>query len=572
MLTRLELLTLVLVPLLLAGCPSATWSGSSTGDDAAVEEIEGTETGDDATADDDATTGDDDQTTGDGSDDNADADDDATTSSGSALSIGGRIDPGQTSKRRPRAEATEEFPYTVIVQSDATGALYRGETNADGDFKVEIPDAEAGNSFAVTILGPDGRAVGPVLIEQNDDQGVTGLALEKKASLGTIELPADPATGPILMGADGDADGQADPGLFTRLNADGAPLGLANFGKGDDAQAAGAVESKVDGDKDGLIDILDADDDGDGTVDDFDTESDASSKPSDYRVNFFMNLKINAENASTYYDGAATDVVSRLATDTVITFEVLMEPSATRTITDAHLLETPGPAYLPIATKQNGPSGTGLWKDFGYAFDERSDRWDAFAVPNEEMQAGDTFTLEVSFSDGTTEPYSRMINYVFKNIPKLMQYGISGSLAAFDVNSTTVNGTSSKPIVIDTTQDLELVFEPPPDETGTPIEGMDYSFQFFYMDSSGAQIQNIDSNATWPTPIPGHDQTTYWVRSAELGSLATDSTYTVTLPSELFVATVTQTDGTPVTVGQFKIDITAESPTGNAAIMLVFAQ
>jgi len=46
----------------------------------------------------------------------------------------------------------------------------------------------------------------------------------------------------------------------------------------------------------------------------------------------------------------------------------------------------------------------------------------------------------------------------------------------------------------------------------------------------------------------------------------------VTLPKELFVATVTQTDGTPVAVNQFKIDITAESPTGNAAIMLVFSQ
>ena len=569
--TRLELLALVLIPLLLAGCPNTTWSGSGASDGLAVAETESTETGADADTNEDATaTDDDDHATGDGSDETGE--DEATTSSGSGLSIGGRIDPGQAAKRRPRAQTAEEFPYTVIAQSDATGTLYRGETNADGDFKIEIPDDEAGHSFVVTILGPDGRAVGPILIEQKGDQGVTGLALEKEAKFGTIELPADPATAPILMGADGDADGQADPALFARLNADGAPLGLAHFGKGEDAQAAGAVESTVDGDKDGLIDILDADDDGDGIVDDFDTESDASSKPSDYRVNFFMNLKINAENASTYYDGAATDVVSRLATDTVITFEVLIEPSATRAITDAHLLETPGPAYLPIATKQNSPSGTGLWKDFGYAFDERSDRWDAFAVPNEEMQAGDTFTLEVSFSDGTTEQYSRMINYVFKNIPKLMQYGTSGSLTAFDVNSTSINGTSSQPILIDTTQDLVLVFEPPPDETGAPIESMDYSFQFFYMDSSGAQIQNIDSHATWPTPIAGHDQTTYWVRSADLGSLATDSTYTVTLPKELFVATVTQTDGTPVAVNQFKIDITAESPTGNAAIMLVFSQ
>jgi hypothetical protein len=493
------------------------------------------------------------------------------TPSGSAT-LRGRISPGQVAKVRPRMQG-EAYPFTVVAQSDQTGEILRAETGPEGDFEIDIPGEEVGNSFMVTILGPDGRAVGPVLFGQAGDTGITGLAMQRDADLGTVELPYDPTAQPIQPGSDGDADDLADPAIVARLNEGGAPIGLASHGKGEESVAdQPKAEGATDADQDGLIDIFDADDDGNGIVDDFDTGGDAGAVPPDVRANFFMNLKIQAELAPTYYAGTPDEVAARLAQDTVITFEVMTEPNATRAITSARLLETPGPAYLTAATTTgSGSGGPSLWADSAYAFNRESDRFDVFVCPNAVMDAGDSFTVEITFDDSTVEQYCRMINYVFKNIPKLVQYGPPGNLTAFDVTDPGVNGTWNGPIPVDGTQDLVLVFEPPPDETGTPITGMDYSFQMFYYGNDAAQLNSdIDAQATWPTPVPGLDRATYRVRADELGDLSADGTYGVTLPIEVFPDTLILNSGQQVAVEAYKIDITAEAPTGNAAIMLAF--
>lgn len=497
---------------------------------------------------------------------------------GGPVTLSGKLNPGQAAKSRPQMQAQQqEYPFTVVAQSDQTGTVYRVETDTDGAFELELPAAEAGNSFVVTILGPDGRAVGPVIVGTEGDSGVTGLALERDANLGTLDLPDDPTASPIVPGADGDAGGLADPNLTTRLNDEGAPLGLASVGKGGEtATAQVRTGGQADTDQDGLIDLLDADDDGDGVVDDFDKGDEWIGAPSDIHVNFFMNLKVQAAEAQTYYAGTEEEIAAALSQQTVITFEVLSEPGATRTITGAHLLETPGPAYLATATLlgQGWPGAPQLWRDAGYAFTEQSDRFDAFVVPNAVMNAGDTFTLEVTFDDDSTEQVSRMINYVFKNIPALVNYGTPTTRVPFDITDPTANGTPEAPLSFDGTQDLALEFRPPPDETGAPITGMTCSFGFFFNDGDGQQLNaNIDVAATWPTAIPGWEHgTSFEVTAEQLGELSEDGTYTVILPKELFVDEVVLTGGGTTPVASYKIDIGTVAPTGNAAVMLVFVK
>ncbi|MBN2563076.1 MAG: hypothetical protein JXQ75_19295 [Phycisphaerae bacterium] len=465
--------------------------------------------------------------------------------------------------------------YAVIAQSDETGEIYRAETDASGSFELDIPASETGNSFMVTILGSDGRAVGPVLFGTADGEGLTGLAMDRDANLGTINLPANPDQQALNPGSDGDVADLVDSDLSVRLDGNGIPVGLASVGKGDEARGQSDAQRGTDKDEDGLIDMLDADDDGDGIVDDFDGDGAGSGAPADVRVNFFMNLKISAEQAETYYSGSDAEISAALSTDTVITFEAMMEPGATRSITAVELLETPGPTYLPDADKtddsEHGLAHTN-WASIDYAFDEVTDRFEAFVRPNDEMDAGDTFTAEVSFDDGTTEQHARMINYVFKNIPKLLQYGVSGTLTDFDVTDATVNGTPEKPILFDGTQDLVLVFNPPPDETGAYLTGCDYTFQIFYeAEGDGRQLNGeMDAAATWATSPTGFESErgTFVVANSDL-TLSAASTYTVTLPKEIFPTTV-ETDSGTVTVASYKIDITAEAPTGNAAIMLGF--
>jgi hypothetical protein len=495
-------------------------------------------------------------------------DDDVAT--GTTLT-GWILSPGAT-KFAPRAQEQEDR-YTVIAQSKETGTTYRAETDGDGQFALELSEDQEGNSFMVTILGPDGRAVGPVLFGESDGEGLTGLAPEGETSLGTIELPEDPTTTPIEPGPDGDAADFVDPSLTARLDDNGVPVGLASHGKGQDAQREdGGVQQAVDGDQDGLIDVFDADDDGDGVVDDFDGNGDVGGIPDDLIVNFFMNLKIGAENASAYYEGTESELEAALGVGTGITFEVMTGPGAVRTITGAHLLKSPAPSYLPDADMMTDGQ-VELWTDSGYAFSDSDDRFEAFVRPNAVMDAGDTFTVEVEFDDDTTGQYSRMINYVFKNIPKLVQYGSPGALQNFDISNPGENGTPNQPIHFDGTQDLVLVFNPPPDETGAYLTALDYSFQLFYhATDDGSQLNGeIDVEATWPTPPSGFQRTTYWVDAEDL-ALSADDTYTATLPAELFPDTVHTLAGVDEAVWYYKIDITAESPSGNAAIMLAFVK
>jgi hypothetical protein len=88
----------------------------------------------------------------------------------------------------------------------------------------------------------------------------------------------------------------------------------------------------------------------------------------------------------------------------------------------------------------------------------------------------------------------------------------------------------------------------------------------------GGQLNgNIDKAATWPTPPPGFqtNNLSYYVRSADL-TLSGSDTYTFTVPKEVFPSNVQLNGGGSSPVGYYKIDITAEAPTGNAAIMVIF--
>ncbi len=492
------------------------------------------------------------------------------------VALRGRLNPAQATKPRARLQATDdaEHPYTIVAQSDQTGKLYRTQTDTDGDFELPIPPDEVGNTFVVTILGPDGRAVGPVVLKTTGQQGVTGLDLQRDADLGTINLPANPDAQPITPGPDGDAAALADPSVTARLREDGVPLGSGCLGKGTTAQAAERrATGHADIDRDGLIDLFDADDDGDGLLDDLDKGDEWSGVPADIRVNFFMNLKVHAQLAPVFYFGTAAQIAEALATHTVITFEVLSEPGARRAIAAANLLETPGPAYLPQAQLLGRFE---RWRDSGYALQRSAGRFEAFVVPLAVMNAGDTFTLRVTFDDGATVEVARMINYVFKSIPALVRYGAPDALSTFDVTHPTANGCPWAPLRFDATRDLVLVFRPPPDETGAPLTGTDYAFDIFFNRTDGAQLNaDIDAAATWPAAIAGwgeNNSLSYRVRAANMGTLSADGTYTVRLPRQIFVSQVALRGGGTADVASYQIDIAAVVPTGNAALLLTFAR
>lgn len=270
----------------------------------------------------------------------------------------GRLAPGQAAKVRAHAQSTE-YPYTVLAQSNQTGEIYRDETNASGDFAIDLPDNEAGNTFVVTILGPDGHAVGPVVFGASGSDGVTGVRPAGDTSLGTLNLPDDPSAAPIQCGTDADTDltNLLDQDVKARLNEHGAPVGLDSVGKGAAADnLSGSGNGLADADRDGLIDILDADNDGNGVVDEFEQHSSDSGVPTDIDFRPYTTVYCAADAASVMYNGTPAQVQqTRIENNNIVFF---LNSTGTRQIASARILESPAPAYLEqMEVSGNGDGG-----------------------------------------------------------------------------------------------------------------------------------------------------------------------------------------------------------------------
>lgn len=478
--------------------------------------------------------------------------------------ISGAIRSHESGQTAPGADA-----YTVFIASDTTGEIYSADVDGQGEFRYDLPDSEAGSTFIVTIADSLGKSLGPVLFDNNGSTGVKPIGT---ATLGVIELPTDPNDAPITPGPGTNTAAMIASTIQTRLDPNGVPVGVQSKGKGEAAETALPASGKVDIDRDGLIAIFDADDDGDGIVDDFDS---SSSSRSDIRVNFFMNLKISAEDASTYYEGTTAAIEAARAVDTIITFEVIDDdPNEGSSLASVTMYETPNPAYIPTSDLQTEDGGLQYnpWSDTNFAFEEATDRFQAFVRPNDLMEAGDTFRIAVTYEDGVGFSTWRMINFVFTNIPKLIKFGSPLGLTPFDIANTTINGTPSKPIRFDNTRDLVLEFEPPVDETGSPLTDIpQYKCQVFYIDENGDQINgNIDVDATFGALPNGVTTNLAYVVDTSSLTYSADGTYEITIPMELFPDSVTQKDSSTENVDYFKVDLTAESDGGNAAIMLSF--
>lgn len=489
-----------------------------------------------------------------------------STSDDAAFGVSGRISASAAAKARARLDGTDsESGFMVVAASNETQEIYTAITDDSGDFKIDLPDTEKGSTFIFTIVNPDGRAAGPVLV---DESGTTGVTMESHASFGLVQLPDDPDGAPILAGADGDVADQADPNVGARLDAHGVPIGVPSLGKGADAQGAPSANAAeaLDSDRDGLIDIFDADNDGNGVVDDFEAATDKGAIRPDagYHVNFFTNLKISGSDATVYYGSDAAAIDAAVAEQTVVTFEVVPDAGATKTITGVRLASSPAPSYLADFDLMTD-AGSGLsyqnWKSLDYRFSYSGDRWQAFAVPHAVMNAGDTFAVVVEFDDGTAVKTTRMINYVFKNIPQLVNSGTPGSLTPY----------SSGDVAFDAAQDLVLEFKPPVDETGAALTGMDYFFEVFFQDATHAQINDIDVDVTWPTLPANFNGQFYFVSRDSLSALSSHGTFTVTLPKEIFAAAVVKNDSTSVAVMGYQVDIAAQNG-GNAALKLNYVK
>lgn len=496
------------------------------------------------------------------------ANDTNSYASSTGLSLSGTI--SAPAKYRARSEDKgDAATFGVVLQSVETQETYQGTTDASGNFAVDLPQTEKGSTFMVTIVNPDGQSMGTMVFgKDNSGMGLTGVSVLGDASLGTIDVPATPGSAPVEPGSDKNLDSApVSEDVKAHLNADGAPAGAGNLGKGDDSLVAGASSNKMqvlDKDQDGLIDFFDADDDGNGKIDELDTTSGPDKFESEYGIRFypFMNLKIDDADSSFYFTGDTANIEKSLKEDTVITFDLTFDGRGGKKIKSAAVLSSPAPAFLAGATLFDHS----LWSSVGYALNDKGGgtHFDQFVHPNDFINGGDAFTLLVEFDDGSKMYVPRMINFVFKSIPKLNFYGSP---------SAPTRSASPSSNQFDGTQDLVLKWNPPVDEAGKLLVGFDYRFEVFFNDAGGQQIQNIDGAATWPTLPSGwrSDVRSFDVQGSSLSTLDGSNQLSVQLPSGIFVNTV-QTSSGPVNVASYTIDIAAQKNGNNAALKVRFVK
>jgi hypothetical protein len=99
-----------------------------------------------------------------------------------------------------------------------------------------------------------------------------------------------------------------------------------------------------------------------------------------------------------------------------------------------------------------------------------------FKPGNNNFTPGSLVRLKVTLADSTVEYYLAAINFKFSSIP--------------DNTTSFTSGVGSRdvPYVVPATGDVTLTWAAPQDEDGLDLEDLEYSLEFFYYDSSEAQV------------------------------------------------------------------------------------
>ena len=446
--------------------------------------------------------------------------------------------------------AASEKKYLVIAVSVQSSNSYYGSADADGKFWVALPDSEKGNTFVVTVMDKTGQAIGPVMYGVNNGAGSLGLEVKDKVDLGAFYID----DGGIVATITNPSTYSVNTNYYARVGTSNLAVGIASFGKAAGAQVNSSKlgNSLGDKDRDGLIDILDADDDGDGVADDFESDrtiGDRSGLPKGYSISIVQTLSLQEDQLKEFY---VADVSNALAKYNLLGLWVKVPPTAA--VKSITVLDSTAPSYL--SGIQSGPQQAKiLWSSEQYMLPKSAEQqhpteytlYKAHLYPNVALNAGDAFTFKVIYEDGKTNYYTRMLNYVFKDSMKLSQYSTNAKTSF--ITYPVVSGRP--PMRSD--QDLYLTLKPPLDDTGSPITNVDrWKFIFGYGKKptggndqvfSSPTVKIADNWNTTESNAIGHQfgeagNICMIFTPAEMGTF-TGGAYTIKIPKELFKTNLT---------------------------------
>jgi hypothetical protein len=375
--------------------------------------------------------------------------------------------------------------YTVMAVSE-TGKIYFAEaTDAAGSFEVVgLPSDEA---YYLEILNDQNQLVAPVAFGTSDDKAVMAIKSETQGDVDLGALVYDESKNCAAPTQEPAAILDTEEKAEVKSGEVLVPTGAGNLGKGEETQLSGTYDSnKVDGDQDGLPDAVDADNNGDLILDEMDgafsNEAAATEAGSNIEYAYtFTNLKLES-----YGD---TDSFVNDFSEFVIALGVRFKDS----VNVSGVTLVAGPSWIDSAKIHEArgdyaaagyPTTGTYWKDVSpaYGFYKLSSGGNEYIVfidsiqPSFEVKAGDLLKFRVEYTDGSSEYFIKMINFVFTDIPKMLYYKF-GSGDSWTAAPTPVAGVEA-PLATATSSVVYLRWSRPKDENGRQIIGGRYTFEY----------------------------------------------------------------------------------------------
>ena len=477
--------------------------------------------------------------------------------------------------------------------SAETGRVFSSVTDAAGLVSIRVPQD---GSYMLSVLSKEGKSYGSAVIHSQtlsrpvsttDVMGLKSPDTADPLDLGTVVLPADPTTAPVVVTV---PDASVDGTLLANVDGNGVPVGTANYGKPD--TASGALPSgsySGDPDLDGLPNVIDSDDDGDGILDDWDPDADgddseddpadaAEVTPVEFRVGYLLDIRGASNGIYSYFNGDEYDALVRdMRADLWVG---IYDPARIDAVTSVALYIDSSPSYAdtlipsefdPYDTEQTFADGStydsgtpsGIWVAMvnGDAVpyqlsvsdgDSDTDRLvlrNGLKLPSgsaDLYEVGDVFTVEIRYeadSGFDTEYYSEMVNYIYDNVTRFQGFALKESgvdpvpgdfTNVWDGVAGTYPGDDDEPIELtyDTTdQDIWFKIIPPLDDDGDYITTGTFRYEIF-------DAEHVTTHSrTWQAPVDGHCRYDSDLADETLIDSADPQYYQIPIPVEYIIDT-----------------------------------
>lgn len=394
---------------------------------------------------------------------------------------------GAPLKLKGKVVAGSGYSVLLVGQDGATRSVTLG---ASGAFRFTGLSRSVLRNATLHLVAPDGRYWGPVVLGGNGTKAYLALSGRVGGESSTISL------GKLSI----EDEGYSKPrrtlprALYnvrssTTANA-GIPIGTGNGGfveavAGEAslrARRVGAAESGDDTDRDGVLDVFDADDDGDLVADYADPESAATTAADSPYSALYLSLPaaINL-NAAEIFISDVDEVIRGENTFSVTLYQSLGGEQYS-SVTGGHVICNDAMLYCRSSSAGGGTaiySGVsesdqslvgGLWTDLntngsGYPnFEYLESRQAVVAsfqprVGLEDIRPGHVFSVELTDGDGTVvERKSMSLPPYFVTVPAAKSYDAGSGVQTIEypADNSTPGASPGNPIVLTSEGELTL--------------------------------------------------------------------------------------------------------------------